>query len=350
MDAAPFCVPTTATIRDTMQRIDATARGIALVTGTNGELLGTITDGDVRRAILAGRDLFSPVTILLEGRTRAPLTATMGTPEHQLLLLLREHSVRHIPLLDSAGRPVKLALLESLTEEPPLPLQAVVMAGGFGQRLRPLTNELPKPMLPVGDRPLLEHIIEQLRRAGIGEVHLTTHYKPEAISDHFGDGDGFGVQIHYVHEERPLGTAGALSLMDRGTQPLLIMNGDILTKTDFRAMLDFHNDQHAAMTVAVREHQFQVPYGVVQTEGVLITAIQEKPIQRHFINAGIYLLSPECVSMIAPNERTDMPQLITRLIESGRRVVSFPVHEYWLDIGQLPDYERAMEDRREGLW
>jgi NDP-sugar pyrophosphorylase family protein len=203
-------------------------------------------------------------------------------------------------------------------------------------------------MLPVGDQPLLELIIEQLRQAGIRRVNLTTHYKGEIIARHFGDGRDFGVEIRYVKEDQPLGTAGALSLLDESDQPLLVVNGDILTRVDFRAMLDFHREHQAHMTVAVRQYEFRVPYGVIKTDGVAITGISEKPLARYFINAGIYLLNPKVCRFIPNGQSYDMTDLISRLVAAGRRVVGFPVREYWLDIGQVEDYQRALADVRNG--
>ena len=339
-------------LRETITVIDEWAKGIALVVDEERRMIGTVTDGDIRRAILAGMDLSLPVQKLLERRASTPyprpITAPVGTPDAELLLLMNEHTIRQVPLLDEHGRVVDVALLSDLVKEYELPLTAVVMAGGYGTRLRPLTEELPKPMLPVGDRPLLELIIEQLRQAGIRRVNLTTHYKGELIARHFGDGRDFGVEIHYVEEDQPLGTAGALSLLEASDEPLLVINGDILTRVDFRAMLDFHREQQADMTVAVRQYEFYVPYGVVESDGVAITGISEKPVVRHFINAGIYLLNPE-VCLFIPNDQTyDMPDLISRLVAEGRRVVSFPVREYWLDIGQVEDYQKALADIENG--
>ena len=224
------------------------------------------------------------------------------------------------------------------------PLQAVVMAGGFGTRLSPLTDELPKSMLPVGDRPILEIIIEQLRQSGISRVNLATHYKKDIIARHFGDGQAFGVEIQYVEEDQPLGTAGALSLLAASDEPMLVINGDILTHVNFRNMLEFHREHQADMTVAVRHHEYQLPYGVVTTDGLKIKSISEKPMVRHLINAGIYLLHPSVRQYIPSGQRYDMPDLIEKLLEDGRRVVSFPIGEYWIDIGQAEDYQKARAD------
>jgi NDP-sugar pyrophosphorylase family protein len=198
-------------------------------------------------------------------------------------------------------------------------------------------------MLPVGDRPLLERIIDQLRESGIHHVNLTTHYRSEDITAHFGDGSGFGVEIEYVSEEQPLGTAGALGLLD-ADEPILVMNGDILTRVDFRAMHRFHDEHAADMTVAVRPYEVYVPYGIVELEDEQVSEIAEKPLVRGFVNAGIYLINPDVRRLVPAGEPLEMPELIKRLVVDGRRVVGFPLREYWLDIGQIADYEQALLD------
>jgi dTDP-glucose pyrophosphorylase/CBS domain-containing protein len=352
VDFKKFLISPGDSIREAMACIDRNARGIALVVDGERRLIATVTDGDVRRAVLAGVDLNLPVLELIKRRKKephpTPLSARTGTPAAELIRMMNEFTLSHIPLLDDEERVVDMVLLRDMVKEYEMPLRAVVMAGGFGTRLRPLTEALPKPMLPVGNKPLLEHIIEQLRQVGIRRVNLTTHYKSELISEHFGDGRNFGVEIEYVKEDKPLGTVGALSLLNPSEEPLLVINGDILTRIDFHAMLDFHREQKANMTVAVREVEFRVPYGVVETEGVEVTRISEKPVLRHFINAGIYLLNPEVCHFI-PNDRPyDMPELINRLVGAGRKVISFPVREYWLDIGKIEDYQQALADLDDG--
>lgn len=318
------------------------AHGIALVVDEHRRLLGTVTDGDIRRAILAGVDLDQEVSALLN--KRRPLTAPMGTPGSRLLQMMNEAELRHIPLVNEEGQVEDVAVLEELVRDYELPLTAVVMAGGFGTRLRPLTEDLPKPMLPLGDRPLLEHLIDQLRKSGIRRLNITTHYKGEVIEDHFKDGRDFGISIRYVDEERPLGTAGALSLLDAHDEPVLVINGDIVTRVDLRAMLDFHLEHCADMTVAVHQYEFQVPYGVVELDGVDVCGISEKPIKRFMINAGIYLLSPAACRRVPPGHRYDMTDLIRDLTAEGRRVIGFPIQEYWIDVGRLEDYKRAQSD------
>ncbi len=353
-ELANFAVGMNHSIRDVMERIDRNAKGIALVLDDSRHLIATVTDGDIRRAMLAGLDLDLPVGELLARRAplpgHGPVIAALGTPDATLLHMMNKHVVRQIPLVDQEGRVADVALLSELVKEYELPLRAVVMAGGYGTRLQPLTDELPKPMLPVGDRPLLELIVEQLREAGIRKVNLTTHYKGEVIANHFKDGQDFGVEIRYVKEDQPLGTAGALSLLEHSDEPLLVINGDILTRVDFRAMLNFHREHEADLTIAVRQYEFNVPYGVVETDGVAVKAFCEKPVVRQFINAGIYLLNPSVCRLIPKLQAYDIPDLVERLLKECRSVVCFPIREYWLDIGKGDHYDQAKADIATGRY
>jgi NDP-sugar pyrophosphorylase family protein len=257
---------------------------------------------------------------------------------------MHEHSLRQIPVLDKGGKVVDLVMMDDLIPTQDLPLQAVIMAGGLGTRLRPLTEDLPKPMLPLGGKPLMELVIEQLRQVGIRRVNVTTHYKPEKISDHFGDGSAYGVELKYVNEDKPLGTGGALGLIDKPTEPMLVINGDILTHVDLRAMLAYHQEHHAVMTVAVRHYDIKVPYGVIECEGSRVCALKEKPQIQLMVNAGVYLLEPKVYEFIPNGEQFNMTDLIQRLLDSDHVVASFPIIEYWLDIGQFADYEQAQKD------
>jgi dTDP-glucose pyrophosphorylase len=349
-----FVVPTIC-IREAMSQMGISRIGLVLVVDDQRRLLGTVTDGDVRRAILDNVGLGDAVEVLLARKSQSnlakPVTAPANSSRDAQLAMFQQLPISHLPLVDKDQRVVDLVTIRDFVPDDTIPPQAVIMAGGMGTRLRPLTDELPKPMLPVGDRPLLELIIDQLKQAGISRVNLTTHYKKEAIIEHFGDGDDFGVDIRYVEEDQPLGTAGALSLLSGPVdEPLLVINGDILTRVDFRAMHKFHQDHEADMTIAVRQYEIQIPYGVIENEGANVTGITEKPQVYHLINAGIYLLEPTVIQFIPKEQPYDMPELITRLIAEGRRVVSFPIPEFWLDIGQFADYQAAqVEAGKEGF-
>ena len=345
---SPGCV-----LQEVITALNRNWRGIVLVVDETKQLLGTITDGDIRRAILAGKGLETPVSELLVLKADSPypkpVTAQVGTEATELLRLMREHVVQQLPILDETKRVVDLVTMGDLMPEDELPVKAVIMAGGYGTRLSPLTDDVPKPMLPVGDRPLMEYTVEQLRKAGIERLSIATHYLTEKIATHFGDGHEFGVEINYIEEDTPLGTAGALGLMDSTTEPMLVINGDILTRVDFRSMLDFHNKHKADLTVGVRQYEMEVPYGVLDCDGPDVVRLSEKPQHRFLVNAGVYLLNPNAQEFIPRNEFFNMTDLIDRLLNEGRKVVSFPILEYWLDIGQPVDYQKAQEDVENGM-
>lgn len=329
-----------------MESINRTTYGIVLIVDSQDHLLGTVVDGDIRRAVLAGMSLESAVDKVMKVN---PVTAEANQAPETYLNLMLAHKVQQLPLLEKEGKVLGLILLKDLHSEFAGELKAVIMAGGLGTRLRPLTDSRPKPMLPLGDRPIMEHVIAQLRESGIREVVVSTHYKSEVIQNHFGDGSACGLTMKYVNEEDRYGTIGALRLMrDQLQEPFLVINGDILTTLDFSAMRIFHSRHHADMTVAVRKHDFHVPYGVMQVEGEAVIGLQEKPTMALFINAGIYLMNPEMIDYIPEGQFFDAPDLITKLIENKRRVVAFPVIEYWVDIGYPRDYEQAIVDFNAG--
>ena len=341
-------------VRELMTLMDRCALGIVLVVDDYRRLEATITDGDIRRAILLGVELDRPVGELLatskgNGRNGRPVTAPYNTPPEELRQIMAEYRIRQIPLLDAEERVVDVAMDSDYLATSVLPLDGFIMAGGFGKRLMPLTEKCPKPMLPVNGRPILEHLVGKLRAAGIQHVSISTHYLSDSIVEHFHDGKDFGVHIEYVDEDRPMGTAGSLAKAHPGEFPLLVINGDILTSIDFRAMLDFHREHTADMTVAVQQCEVRIPYGVITTEGIDAIRIVEKPSVRHFVNAGIYLIQPGVCQMVPSDCSFDMPDLITSLISAHKRVICFPIREYWLDVGQMEHYERASIDTAQGM-
>lgn len=340
------------TIRAVMRVIDESARGIALVVDRDNHLLGTITDGDIRRSILNDIPVDAPVDRLFElkstGPQSFPVTVREGMTHKELAALMREKSVRQLPVLDESGKVVDLVTWNDLMPNDKLEVEAVVMAGGFGKRLHPLTEGTPKPMLPLGDRPIMHKIFEQLHQAGIRKAVVTTHFMKEKIEEYFGNGEKIGMDLRYINEDRPLGTAGALSFLNSNDSTLLVINGDILTNVDFHAMWEFHKAEKAELTVGVRQYDFAVPYGVIKTNGYDIESVEEKPHLKFFINAGIYLLEPAIREFI-PNDRVfDMTDLIQCLVEAKRSVKSFPIIEYWLDIGSKSDYALAQQDMKQG--
>ncbi|MGB1287713.1 MAG: nucleotidyltransferase family protein, partial [Aggregatilineales bacterium] len=276
-------------------------------------------------------------------------SAPQNLDQTSLLDLMKKHGIRQIPLVDDENRVVDLFVLEDILgsrdSAEKLPITAVIMAGGLGTRLRPLTYDVPKPMLPLAGRPMLEWIIEGLNRSGIEDFIITTFHRAEVITEHFGDGSTLDVNIDYVHETTLTGTAGALSSLENWNRAIMVINGDILTKVDFAKMWHFHQSNNAKMSVAIREHQVTIPYGTIELDDARITQILEKPTIQSFINAGIYIISPETKQYFPPkNEFFDMTDLIERLIENDEPVVGFPITEYWLDIGQHHQYEQARSD------
>jgi dTDP-glucose pyrophosphorylase/CBS domain-containing protein len=341
------------TIREVVKTIDRSGRlSIALLVDADERLRTTITDGDIRRGIMAGFSLDSPMQVILPIKAKQPnpnpITAPAGTDPAALLKIMQERRVRQLPVLDAAGRVADIVLLADLLPDALPEMRAVIMAGGFGTRLRPLTDGIPKPMLPVGGQPLMQRIVEQLRGAGIRQIVVTTHYRPEKIMEHFGNGSDFDVTLNYVREDQPLGTGGSLGLITAPTEPMLVINGDILTQVDFRAMLAYHQEHRADMTVAVRHYGIQVPYGVMECEGSIVKGVSEKPQLSFFVNAGIYLLEPGVFTFVNVDRPFNMTDLIQWLISAGKTVVSFPILEYWLDIGQPDDYQKAQDDVRDG--
>jgi perosamine synthetase len=350
-----FLIPLQASIRTAISCIDRNETGIVLVTDNDRHLLGTITDGDIRRAILSGLDLETSVDQVLAQKTSSilyakPVSVPSGTGRSDLLRLMQERMVRQVPLLDENERVVNLVTIDELLPPKKLSLQAVVTMGESSTRLHPLTADLPKPMLPIGNRPLMDFTINQLRQSGIKQVNLVTHYKKDAVVDHFGDGKDFGVDIRYLDEEDQNGAVGVLRKLAPDDSTLLVINGDVLTRVNYGAMLTYHEEQHADMTVAVRMNEFRIPYEVVESLDGCITCITEKPSFQRFVNAGVYLINTAVSGIIPSDQYIDMAGLINCLIKSGKRVVSFPIHEYWRDIQGYDDYRQAVADVENGVF
>lgn len=342
-----FLVGESATIRDVIAQLDINGQHICLMVDQEKKLLGTITDGDVRRAVLAGVRIEQPAKAILND---TPHVVFAGTDEQQVLEKLREFKVSHLPVVDQEKRVVRLASLFNLQADDDEYLEAtenwvLLMAGGLGERLRPLTNNRPKPLLEIGDKPLLQGIVERLVDKGFRKLFISVNFLGDMIVDHFGDGSKFGAEIQYIRETDRLGTAGALGLMPvRPVAPMIVMNADLITDIDFSALLAYHRERDGIATMAVRQYDFQVPYGVIDTVRQSVTNINEKPLVSFFVNAGIYVLEPEVIGMVPKGQHIDMTDLISRAIKEGNDVSAFPLIERWIDIGQLDDYERAKAD------
>jgi len=313
---------------------------IALVVDSDTNLLGTVTDGDIRRALIEHLDMNCAVEKVMNPQ---PVVASILESPDSVMSKMKKQDLLHVPLVDSNGKLVGLETLQHLLEKKKYDNPIFLMAGGFGTRLHPLTETKPKPLLNVGDRPILETIINQFIEAGFHNFYISTHYKAEMIRKYFGDGSNWNVKIEYLYEETPLGTAGSLGLLPDSMpdSPIIMMNGDLLTKVNFGHLLDFHCNHADLVTMCVREYDFKVPYGVVDIEGKHIKSIVEKPVQKFFVNAGIYVLDQKITNHINGMSYLDMPNLLETQIEKGEKVSVFPIHEYWLDIGRMDEYEQA---------
>lgn len=333
----------TSTLRDALEIINNEALRVVLVVDDNNQLQGVVTDGDIRRGLLNNLSLRADITQVMNTN---PMTGDVKTPREDLIAVMESKGILSIPLLDH-GKVVGLETLHGILSQPTYQNPVFLMAGGFGTRLRPLTDTCPKPMLKIGNKPILETVIRSFIKSGFVNFYISTHYMPEQIEQHFGNGSDLDVNITYVHEDSPLGTGGALGLLpDNLPQdlPLIMMNGDVLTKVDFQRLLEFHTDSQADATMCVREYDYQIPYGVINGEGNKITSMVEKPIQRFFVNAGIYVVSPRVIQSVPANHHIDMPTLLEQHMNERDNILMFPIHEYWLDIGRMDDFNRAQAD------
>lgn len=322
-----------------MNNYDESALKILLIIDSAGKLLGTITDGDIRRGLLKGKTLESSIQDIVHLN---PLVVPATLERDFVLSLMRTNKMQQIPIVDEVGCPTGLHLWEDVSPSTHRPNLMVIMAGGKGTRLRPYTENCPKPLLTVGDKPMLEHIIEQAKAEGFNRFVLAIHYLGHMIEDYFGTGEKLDVEITYLREKSPLGTAGALSLLTfQPEDPLIVTNGDVLTDIRYGDLLHFHHQHQAIATMAIRAHEWQNPFGVVQMEGLKITGFQEKPIARSYINAGIYALNPEVLNYLNPNQPCDMPALFDKLRYQGDLVIAYPMHEPWLDVGRPDDLTKA---------
>lgn len=330
-----------ATFRNALESIDATGAGIALVVDGDRRLLGALSDGDIRRALIRGAALEDRAVAAANSK---PVCSREGQDRAVTLALLRTHSLRQLPVLDGQGRVVGLVTPADFLDIRVRTNPVVIMAGGKGERLAELTRETPKPMLRVGSRPILDTIVNNLVEQGFRRFWLAVHYRAEQIEEHFGDGSELGVDIHYLREDTPLGTCGALGLMPRPDEPFIVTNGDVLAKADYSHVLDSHLQSDAQATVVVRDYQMQVPFGVINTDGGRVTRIDEKPTQNYTISAGAYVLSPEVLDLVPAGTFYDMPSLITDIIARGQRVRQQRAEGYWMDIGRPLDYAQANAD------
>lgn len=340
-DWKSIAAPSSSTMREVLSIIDTNAMQIALVVDDGCHLVGTITDGDIRRALLRGDSLDTPVIKFMNAN---PITGLVDEDPHIWQRTMDRYTLQHLPLLDANGCIRGLAR-KHLPQEPTRNNPVVLMAGGMGTRLRPLTQQRPKPLLKVGEKPIIQTIIENFVSQGFHQFKVCINYQGEQIKAFCGDGSAWDAEIEYIEEQKRLGTAGALSLLrQRPNDPFFVMNGDVLTKVDFVRLLGFHEKQNNIATMCVREYRYQIPYGVVKLEQHRILDLKEKPVEYYNVNAGVYLLEPSVLDHIPSDEYFDMTQLFEKLIEDHVQVGSFPLREYWMDVGRMEDYEQAHLD------
>jgi len=327
------------TIRDALKIIDSGAIRIGVVVDENEKLVGTITDGDIRRGILNNLSLDDAVDSVV---CKTPTVCKIDDSKEKILEIAVDKKLYQIPIIDSKGKLIGIEEVDELLKPKYKRSKVVLMTGGLSTRLRPLTNETPKPMLKVGGRPLLESIILGFKKYGFTEIILSVSYKSEIIENYFGDGSNFGVNIKYIHEDKRMGTAGALNFMrELLSEPFFVMNGDLLTNINFEHMMNYHIENSSVATMGVREYDFQVPYGVVKTKGVDIKSIVEKPVHSFYVSGGVYVLDAQVLDFVPENEFFDMPTLFEKVIDKNLKCISFPIREYWLDIGRMEEFEKA---------
>lgn len=330
------------TIRQSLELMDSASLGVLLIADEENKLLGLVTDGDIRRGLLKGLGLSHKIDQVMN---RSPIVADFGATREQLASTMSNHQILCIPLVKES----KLCGLETLVHNSEVELinnPVFLMAGGFGKRLSPLTDNCPKPLLKIGNKPILELIIERFIESGFHNFYISLHYLPDKIIEHFGDGSKWNISIQYVLEENPLGTGGALSLLPNNLSalPLIMMNGDILTTMNFRRLLEFHNKENCVGTMCVREYNYEIPYGVVAGDGKKIVSMKEKPTQTFFVNSGIYVINSEVREKAVKNDYIDMPTLLEKCMGDGKNINMFPIYEYWLDIGKHEDFIKANRD------
>jgi dTDP-glucose pyrophosphorylase len=344
-DIARVLIPMTASIREAMEAIDRDVSRIALLVDGSGELVGTVTDGDARRAILNGISLGDPASTIMSAR---PVVATDDTSDDDVVALMLEHSIRQVPVVDSDGRVLDIKLLDVIGR-PANPTPVLIMAGGRGTRLGEATRKLPKPLVQVGGRPILATLIRDLVAQGFNTITLAVGHKADLIERYFGDGTRFGASISYIREEHPLGTAGAVALAFPGLgREFIVTNADLLTRVNFGELVSFHRSEGHDLTIGIIQSTYQLRYGLVETDGSRVTAIREKPELRHFVNGGMYVLQPKLASLVPPDRRFDMNELIQAALSGGLRVGCFPIHEFWADIGVPADLKRASAEYVQG--
>ncbi len=344
-DIKDISVHANVSIKYILNLLTQTSNKIILITDENNKLLGTINDGDIRRGLLKGYSITDSIENIY---CSSPIVAHANDSKNVINNIAKMNRVFQIPIINDDGVVIGLDRLDKQNTGLKKTNKVILMVGGLGSRLRPLTESTPKPMLKVGNKPILHTIIQNFALHGFVEITMCVNYKSEIVQEYFGNGHAFGVNIEYIVEKKRMGTAGALSLLnDKPKEAFFVMNGDLLTNVNFEHLLDYHISSKSVATMCVREYDFQVPYGVVHIEDSKVQSIIEKPVNKFFVNAGIYMFNSEVIDSIPENKFFDMPTLFEQLIEKQKNVVSFPIREYWIDIGKLDEYEKANQEYKE---
>ncbi|MDX1975784.1 MAG: nucleotidyltransferase family protein [Rickettsiales bacterium] len=341
IDASEVCLTQNAPILEAMQRIEASVAKIALVVDDAGKLIGSLTDGDIRRGLIRGCNMETPIAQIMHS---SPYTMPVHSTRQQLLEMMQVMDIRQIPLVNPDQTVAGIVMRQQLLGQKRAPQanSVVLMAGGKGQRLLPLTTHIPKPMVEINGRPMLDWILHNFINQGFSQFHVCINHLGHVIEEYFGDGSTIGCNINYVRESKFLGTAGALSLLNQSIdKPFIVMNGDIMVSVDFANIIEFHQASGAVATVCAREHKLEVPFGVIQMKNGLLNNIVEKPIYEDLVSAGIYVISPEVLSMVPTDTHIDMPNLLLSLVQAKKKVAVFPLRENWLDVGRHDDLEKA---------
>ncbi len=332
-------INTNATIKDAIQILNRVGLRIVIAVDEAGKFLGTVSDGDIRRGMLKGFSLDSSIQNILRSDA---IIVPDGLSRDVIIRLMLINKIHQIPIVNDDNRIVGLHLWDEINLTPQRPNIFLIMAGGKGTRLMPHTKECPKPLVKVGGKPMIDHIIERAKSFGYSNFVVSVQHLGEMIQEHLGDGRRFNINLSYLKESTPLGTAGALSLLAKKPDvPIVISNGDVMSDIDYGEILDFHIRNGAFATMAVKLYQWQNPFGVVQMQGIDISGFEEKPIINSHVNAGVYVLSPKSIDYLESGVECSMPALFEKLRLDSKKIIAYPMHEPWLDVGRPGDLEKA---------
>ena len=337
-----FYLKASNSVLDVINNIEDSEYQICFIVDDSDSLIGSITDGDIRRGLIEGHSIDSNASQIMNSN---PISILSTQSEREAQTIMTANQIKQLPVINKENQLIGLYLMDQILNLAPKDNQILIMAGGFGKRMMPLTENLPKPMLEVAGKPILEHIILNAKSQGFRKFVIAIHHLGNVITDHFGDGSNFDISIQYIHEKEPLGTAGALSLIDPQPQlPFIVTNGDIMTDVNYSNLLHFHESNQSEATMTIKKYELQNPYGVVNTKGLEIISFEEKPIQISYVNAGIYAINPASLKYLKLNEPCDMPDFFERLKLNKHLITAYPIHETWADVGRPIDLSNANKE------